>query len=153
MALVPVDLSKLSNLVKNDVVKKTDYNASIRNIEDKIHDITKLVPKTTLNAKINEVKGVTPSINNSATTTALTAVEHKTPNVSNLIKKTNYNTKINEIEKKISDHNCGKYITSLEFNKQTEQNFAARLAQANLVTKIDFDNKLINLNEKINSNN
>ena len=29
---------------------------------------------------------------------------------------------------------------------------AARLVQANLVTKTDFDNKLINLNKKINSN-
>ena len=29
-----VDLSKLSNIVKNDVVKKTEYNAMIKNIED-----------------------------------------------------------------------------------------------------------------------
>ena len=32
----PVDLSKLNNVVKNDVVKKTEYNAKIKNIEDKI---------------------------------------------------------------------------------------------------------------------
>ena len=75
---VPVDLSKLDDLVKNDVVKKDAYNAKIRNIEDKIPDITKL-----------------------ATTTALTAVENKIPNVSNIIKKTDFNTKINEIEKKL----------------------------------------------------
>ena len=30
---VPVDLSKLSDLVKNGVVKKNVYNAKIRNIE------------------------------------------------------------------------------------------------------------------------
>ena len=52
----PVDLSKLSNVVKNDVVKKDVYNAKIKNIEDKIPDITNLATKTTLNAKINEVK-------------------------------------------------------------------------------------------------
>ena len=52
----PVDLSKLSNVVKNDVVKKTDYNAKIKNIKDKIPNITNLATKTTLNAKINEVK-------------------------------------------------------------------------------------------------
>ena len=83
----PVDLSKLSNVVKNDVVKKTEYNAKIKNIEDKIPDITNLATKTTLNAKINEVKGEIPSITNLATTTALTAVENKIPNVSNLVKK------------------------------------------------------------------
>ena len=53
LAPVPVDLSKLSNVVKNDVVKKTEYNAKIKNIEDKMPDITNLATKTTLNAKIN----------------------------------------------------------------------------------------------------
>ena len=39
--LVSVDLSKLSNVVKNDVVKKDAHNAKIKNIEDKIPNITK----------------------------------------------------------------------------------------------------------------
>ena len=52
--LVPVpDLSKLSDVVKNDVVKKDVYNAKIKNIEDKIPDITILATNTTFNAKIN----------------------------------------------------------------------------------------------------
>ena len=53
---VPVDLSKLNDAVKNDVVKEDAYNAVIINIEDKVPDITNLATKTTLNAKINEVK-------------------------------------------------------------------------------------------------
>ena len=52
----PVDLSKLSNALKNDVVEKDVYNFNIKNIEDKIPDITNLAAKTTLAAKINEVK-------------------------------------------------------------------------------------------------
>ena len=48
LALVPVDLRKLSNLVKNDVVKKDVYNAKIKNIKDKISDVTNLATKTTL---------------------------------------------------------------------------------------------------------
>ena len=36
----PVDLSKLSNVVKNDVVKKTEYNAKIKSIEDYLILIT-----------------------------------------------------------------------------------------------------------------
>ena len=42
-AAVPSDLSKLSDLVKNDVVKKDAYKAKIKNIEDEISDITNLV--------------------------------------------------------------------------------------------------------------
>ena len=55
--LVPflVDLSKLSNVVKNDIDKNDVYNAKINKIEDKIPDITNLTSKSTLNAKINEV--------------------------------------------------------------------------------------------------
>ena len=79
------DLSKLSNVLKNDAVKKDVYNARIKNIEDKIIDITNLATKTTLNVKINEVKGEISSITNLATTTALTAVENKIPDVSNLV--------------------------------------------------------------------
>ena len=30
LAHVPVDFSKLSNVVKNDVVKKTEYNANVK---------------------------------------------------------------------------------------------------------------------------
>ena len=48
---LPVDLSKLSDVVKNDVAEKDVYNA-IENIEAKIPDTTNLATNTTLNAKI-----------------------------------------------------------------------------------------------------
>ena len=53
--LVPflVDLSKLSDVWKNYIVKKDEYNARIKNIEGKIPDITNLATNTTFNAKIN----------------------------------------------------------------------------------------------------
>ena len=50
-------IGKLSNIVKNDVVKKDICNAKIKNIEYKIPDITNLSTKTTLNVRINKVKG------------------------------------------------------------------------------------------------
>ena len=81
-----VDSSKLHNVVKNDVVKKTEYNAKIKIIEDKISDTTNLATKTTLNTKINEVKREITCIANLPTTAALTAAENKIPNVSNLVK-------------------------------------------------------------------
>ena len=38
---VSADLVKLSNVVKNDVVKKTDYSAKVTNIENQIAGVTK----------------------------------------------------------------------------------------------------------------
>ena len=55
---VPVDLNKLSDVVKNDIVKKHVYN--------KIPNITNLASNTTLNAKVNEVKNEISSIINLA---------------------------------------------------------------------------------------
>ena len=36
------DLTKLTNAVENDLVKKTDYNAKVTSIEDQIAGITKI---------------------------------------------------------------------------------------------------------------
>ena len=73
-------MSKLSTVVTNEVVKKTDYNSKISDIEGKI-----------------------PDISNLATKTALTAVEKKIPDTSSLVKKIDYTTKISDIEGKIPD--------------------------------------------------
>ena len=123
---VPVDLSKLSDVVKNDVVKKDVYNAKIRNIENKIPDITDLttyatfdakinkikikIPSITnlanasLNARINEVKNEIPSITDLATTTAFTSVENKIPNVGDLVKKADDDAEITDIKNKHSPY-------------------------------------------------
>ena len=93
---IPVDLSKLSDAVKNDVVKKTDklvakvdnidtsdfvlktkYQTDKTELENKIPDISGLVKKTNYNTKITELKNKIPDISNLATKTALTAVENK----------------------------------------------------------------------------
>ena len=76
--LVPVlvDLSKISNLVKNDIVKNV-YSAKIKNVGEKIPYFTNVATNTILNAKINKFKNKIPSITNLATTAALTAVEKK----------------------------------------------------------------------------
>ena len=104
---VPTDLSKLSNIVKNDVIKKTDFNSKITEIKGKILDISNLATKTALNTvenkipdtsslvkkndhntKITKIGGKIPDISNLTTKTALTAVENKMPSISNLVKKT-----------------------------------------------------------------
>ena len=95
---VPVDLSKLSNVVKNEVVKKTVYDklvAKVDNIdtsgfalrtkydaeklelEKKIPGTTNFVKKSDYNTEISEIEGKIPSISNLATTSALTAFKIK----------------------------------------------------------------------------
>ena len=85
---VPVDLSKLSKVVKNDFVKKDVYNAKIKNIENKIASFTNLVTTTALNAKTDEVKNKISNITNLATTAArktkIIELKNKIPNITNL---------------------------------------------------------------------
>ena len=153
---VSVNLSNLSDAVKNDIVKKDICNTKIKNIEDKIPDITDLAPNTTPNAQINDVQNKIPSITILATTTALNAkinkVKNKIPKITNL----DTTAVFTAVENKIPNH--GKCITTTEFNMLTSENFAARLAQANLprkndisdlVKKTDFDDKLKNLINKL----
>ena len=46
LVLVPVDLSKLSNVTKNDVVKKTEYDESVKKFNAiKTIDTSNLVKK------------------------------------------------------------------------------------------------------------
>ena len=169
----PIDLSKVSDVVKNDVVKKAKYNKLVNKVnnidtsgfilktkydadklelENKISDISGLVKKTDYNTKINQIENKIPSISNLATKTALTTVENKIPSTSNLVKKTDYNTKITEIENKITNHKHDEYITIPEFDKLAADVFNVRTAQANLITKTDFDARLSGLNRKITKN-
>ena len=134
---VPVDLSKLSDVVKNDVFKKdvydklvakvnriyssgfvlkTKYDADKSKLQNKIPDTSGLVKKTDYNAKITDIEGKIPDVSNLVTKSALTAVENKIPDVSNLVKKTDYDAKVTEIENKLNNHNHDKYIATPEFN-------------------------------------
>ena len=128
-------------------LKKNKYDANKKEVEKKILDAIGLVKKTDYNAKIIEIEDKIPNISGLHTNAALTAVENKIPNISSLVKK-KHNTKMTEIEKKLADHNHNKYITTPEFNTLAASVFNARLAQANLMTKTDFYAKLSSLNRK-----
>ena len=165
---VPVDLSKLSDVVKKTAydklvtkvnsidtstfVLKTNYDTDKSELGNKTPDTSGLVKKTDYNTKITEMEGKIPGVSNLGTKAALTAVENKIPSVSNLVKKTDYNTKITEVENKLNNHNHDKYITSSEFNTLAADFFNARLARANLLAKTNFDHTLSSLNSKISVN-
>ena len=113
----PVDLAKLSNVVKNDVVKKTDYSTKVtsigaqiagltKNTVDNLADITKLKAidinsfilktklasdVTTLEYKIDTVDKKTPDVSGLATKTSLTSY----------LQTSTFNSKVTEVENKI----------------------------------------------------
>ena len=101
-----MDLSKLSNIVNNDVVKKTvygkwinkiinigsigfvltsKYTADKSDLENNIPDSIGFAKETDYNAKITDKEAKIPSISGLATTSAVTAVENKIPDVSSLV--------------------------------------------------------------------
>ena len=112
---LPADLSKLSNVVNNEVVRKTVYDrlvAKVNNIDtsgfvlktkystnksdpekkvsdaDKIFLILRDLLKNRCNAKIMEIESKIPSISDLAINSTLIAVENEIPYISNLVKKT-----------------------------------------------------------------
>ena len=113
----PTDLAKLSNVVKNDVVKKTDYNAKVTSIEGQIAGITKNTRDNL--ADIRKLKAVDTSnfvtrTKFSADTNALDdkidGVDKKNPDLSGLATKTSltsylqtstFNSNVTEVENKI----------------------------------------------------
>ena len=113
----PTDSAKLSNVVKDDVVKKTDYNTKVTSIENQIAGITKntidvlaeitklkavdtnsfvletklLSDVTTLENKINTVDKKIPDISGLATKTGLTSY----------LQTSTFNSEVTEVENKI----------------------------------------------------
>ena len=72
---VPTDLSKLSHVVKNDVVKKTVYDKLVAKVN--AIDTSDFVLKTDYDMDKSELENKIPDISNLATKTALTTVEIK----------------------------------------------------------------------------
>ena len=75
-------MGKLSNVVKNDVVKKAHYKKLVTKVDN--IDTNGFVLKTKYDTDKSEL-------------------ENKIPDTSGLVEKTDYNTKITEIEVKIPD--------------------------------------------------
>ena len=155
---VPADLAKLSNVVTNDVVKKTTYNT----LENKVDAIdtsgfvtrTKFTTDTNaLDNKIDKVEKKIPDISGLATKSSVTRliieqedytdkIKKKIPDISGLASK----TELTDVENKIPDIGglaTASALTSVE-NKIPDI--------TSLITKIDFDAKLKNISERVTNN-
>ena len=76
----PIDLDRLSNLVKNDVVKKTDFNTKVTSIEAQIAGLTK------------------NTVDNLADTTKLKAID-----TNSFVTRTKFSADTNALDDKIDD--------------------------------------------------
>ena len=105
LVTVPLDLSKLSDVVKNDVFERAVYDkletAKVNNIDtsefvlktnyqtDKIK-LEKKIPKVidpVKKTKLTELENIISDISSLATKIALTAVENKIPDACSLVKR------------------------------------------------------------------
>ena len=84
---VPNDLAKLSNVVKNDVVKRTEYNKLVEKVDN--IDTTGFVLKTKYDNDKSDLE------NN------ISDLDKKIPDASGLVKKPDYSSKITVLENKI----------------------------------------------------
>ena len=148
---VPDYLEKLSNVVKNDVVKKTTYN-TLKNKVDAI-DTSVFVTRTNLNDKIDKVEKKIPNISGLATKSSVTIlvkdlddrideVKKKIPGISGLASK----TELTDVENKISDISCLSTASALTAVENKIPDITS------LITKTYFDAKLKNISDRVTNN-
>ena len=85
LAAAPTDLSKLSNVVKNDVVKKDVYNKLVTKVN--AIDASGFVLKIKYDTDKSELENKIPDVSGFATKTQLNAIENKIPRASDLVTK------------------------------------------------------------------
>ena len=161
----PVDLAKLSNVVKNEVIKKTDYSTKITSIEshiagltkntvDNLADITKLKAVDTNNfvLKTKLASDITTLENK------LDAVDKKIPDINgllatktslnNYLQTSTFNSKVTEVENKIKANDTKENTIRsdlTEYAKKADVATDITLIKNNYVTNANLTNQLNNL--------
>ena len=152
---VPNDWAELSNVVKNDVVKNTDYNAKVSDIETQITAVNKnaldnLADVKTLKTKTVDTSNFVTRTKFSTDTNALDdkidKVDKKIPDVTSFVKKTDFDSKINEVEGKIPN------ISGLATNSSLAAVENKIPDITSLITKTDFDAKLKSISDRVTNN-
>ena len=117
-------MAKLSNVVKNDVVKKNEY-LSLKTKVDNI-DTNALLLKSTFNTKITEIEG------------KITNVDNKIPDITDLATNSSitsllstFNSKITEIENKVK---------TVDNKIRSISNLATKIELTNVENKIPSTN-------------
>ena len=110
---MPDDLAKLSNVAKNDVVKKTDFNADdyvkktkfsadTNILDDKIDKVDKKIPEVSGLATKSNVTILVRDLNDRIDKLKINDFAKKT-SLTNYMLTSNFNSKSTELENKIKD--------------------------------------------------
>ena len=144
---VPNDLAKLSNVVKSDVVKKTEYDKLVTKVDN--INTTNFVSKTKYEIdgsdfedKISKIDKKILDVSDLVKKYASTAVENKIPHVIGLATK----SPLTPVENKIPDISglaADLALTAVE-NKTPDV--------SSLITKTDFDAKLKAISDRVTKN-
>ena len=106
-----------------DLLKKTNYNAKITEIEDKIRSVTGLTTTAGLPAKI--------------------------PDISNLVKKTDYDAKISHIESKyINTADYNKFTENIIAEKIKSEGLVDKSAFSRFINNADLNKKNSDISNK-----
>ena len=140
---IPTDINKLSDVVKNNVVKKTDYNKLVTKVDN--IDVVKKTDYNKLDTKVNNIdtSGLLKKTDNN---TKITEIENKIPDTSSFAKKADYNTKITKIEDKIPNTTNLATKTALitvENKIRDISNLATKTALNTVENKIPDTNSLV----------
>ena len=128
-------ISKIDKKIPvSGLVSKTNFNAKVTELENKIPNISSFLLTKVFNSKITEVEKKIPDIKNLASKTEVTAVENKIPNAGNLAAKTDYAAEITRIK--------NDYVT----------NAALDARHKDLEQKTTFESELKKVDDKVSSN-
>ena len=142
---IPNDLAKLSNVVENDVAKKTEYDKLVGKVYN--IDPTGFVLKTKYDADNLKIEKILKQGSRVASKDDLDAVEITIPNVSSFVVKADFNSKITQVKHKIPD--ASNLVNKSELT--TVENKIPDVSS--LVTKTNYHTKLSEIESKINDYN
>ena len=148
---VPDDLAKLSNVVKNEVVKKTDFSADnyvtrtkfskdTNSLDDKIDKVEKKIPDVSGLATKSSVTTLVNNLNNKIDNLKTNDYSKKT-SLTNYMLTSTFNTKSTELENKIknADIITKSAVTKENSIKSNLNDYAKKTDVANDITTIKND--------------
>ena len=145
------DLAKLSNVVKNEVVKKTDFSADnyvtrtkfstdTNSLDDKIDKVDKKIPDVSGLATKRNVTTLVNNLNNKIDNLKIN--DHaKKASLTNYILTSTFNTKSTELENKIKDADiiAKSAVTKANSTKSNLNDYAKKTDIANDITTTKND--------------
>ena len=155
---VPDDLAKLSNIVKNEVVKKTDFSADnhvartkfstdSNSLDDKIDKVEKKIPDVSGLATRRNVTTLVNNLNNKIDNLKNNDYAKKTSLINYMLTST-FNTKSTELERKIEDADIIAKSSNTKANtiRSDLNDYAKKTDVANdYVTNVNLTSKLNDL--------